>query len=105
MYEFTVFEKEPEPQTSGRRSDPPRKHTGAGVLEPSQFPSIRPKCFGCSQPLAVDEISEHILSCDSVSAQDLGRFKIALAEVRANPSRAREVVADYENRIGMNHAL
>lgn len=102
MYEFTVFEKEPEPQASGRRSGPPRKHTGAGVRDSQQFPSIRPKCFGCSQPLAVDEISEHILNCDRVSAQDLGRFKTALAEFSANPSRAREVVAEYESRVRAN---
>lgn len=105
MYDFTPFEKEPEPQVSGRRSGPPRKHTGAGVLDSPQFPSIRPKCFGCSQPLAIDEISEHILNCDSISAQELGRFKTALAEFSANPSRAREVVAEYKNRIGINRTL
>ena len=83
MYEFNKVEEEPEPQASGSRFGPPRKHTGAGLLDPAQYPPIRPRCFGCSQPLMVAEISRHILSCDKVSAQDLARFKTALAEFKA----------------------
>jgi len=43
----------------------------------------------------VAEISRQILNCDKVSSQDLARFKTALAEFKANPSRAREVVEGF----------
>jgi hypothetical protein len=105
MYEFNRVEEEPEPQASGRRFGPPRKHTGAGLLDPAQYSPIRPKCFGCSQPLKVTEISQHILSCDKVSPQDLERFKTALAEFKANPSRAREVVEGFANRIRLSNGF
>jgi hypothetical protein len=67
-----------------------------------QFPSIRPRCFGCSQPLALAEISRLILSCDRVLVQDLARSKTALAEFRTDPGRAREIAGEFVNRIGMN---
>lgn len=102
MYEFTRLEGEPEPQASGDRFGPPRKHTTAGFLDSPQFPSIRPKCFGCYQPLVIAEIGRHVLNCEKVSFQDLARFKSALAEFQANPSRAREVVAEFVNRIRLN---
>ncbi len=102
MYDFTRLEEEPEPQTSGWRFGPPRKITTAGLLDPPQFPSIRPRCFGCSQRLEVDEIGRHILSCDRVLAQDLARFHTALAEFEANPSRAREVVEGFVYRVRLN---
>jgi len=102
MYEFKKVEEEPEPQASGSRFGPPPKHTGAGILDPAHYPPIRPRCFGCSKPLMVAEISRHILSCDKVSAQDLARFKTALAEFKANPSRAREIVEGFVNRIRLN---
>ena len=105
MYEFNKVEEEPEPQASGSRFGPPRKHTGAGLLDPAQYPPIRPRCFGCSQPLMVAEISRHILSCDKVSAQDLARFKTALAEFKANPSHAREVVEGFVNRIRLDRGF
>jgi hypothetical protein len=101
MYEFTRLEEEPEPQTSGRHFGPPRKHTAADLLDPPQFPPIRPMCFGCSQPLMIAEIGRHILSCDRVSAQDLARFNTALAEFKASPNRAREVVEQFVNRVRM----
>jgi hypothetical protein len=53
----------------------------------------------------VAEISRHILSCDQVSAQDLARFKTALAEFKANPSRAREIVEEFVNRIRLNRGF
>jgi hypothetical protein len=105
MYEFNKVEEEPEPQASGRRLGPPRKHTGAGLLDPGQYPPIRPRCFGCSQPLMVAEISRHILSCDEVSPQDLARFKTALAEFKTNPSYAREVVEGFVNRIRLDRGF
>jgi len=105
MYEFTRLEEEPEPQTSGRRFGPPRKYTAASLLDPSQFPSIRPRCFGCSRPLAVVEIGQHILNCDRVSIQDLVRFRTALAEFEVNPSRAREVVEEFMNRVRLNYGF
>ena len=89
----------------GSRFGPPRKHTGAGLLDPEQYPLIRTRCFGCSQPLTVAEISRHILSCDKVSVQDLARFKTALAEFKANPSRAREVVEEFMNRIRLDRSF
>ena len=89
----------------GSRFGPPRKYTGAGLLDPAQYPLIRTRCFGCSQPLMVAEISRHILSCDKVSAQDLARFKAALAEFKANPSRAREVVEEFMNRIRLDRSF
>ena len=98
MYEFNNVEEELEPQAFGSRFGPPRKHTGPGLLDLAQYPPIRPRCFGCSQPLMVGEISRHILSCDKVSAQDLARFKTALAEFKANPNHAREVVEGFVNR-------
>src|ERR1700735_2592809 len=102
MDEFIKFEEEPEPQASGRRFGPPRRHTAAGLLDPPQFPPIRVRCFGCQQPFVVAEISGHILSCDRVLAQDLARFKAALAEFKGDPSRAREVVEKFENRVRPN---
>ena len=102
MYEFTPLEEEPEPQASGSRFGPPRKYTGAGLLDPSQFPPIRPRCFGCSQPLAVAEIGQHILDCDLVSIQDLMRFKAARSEFELNPGRAREVIEEFLNRVRPN---
>jgi hypothetical protein len=102
MYEFNKVEEELEPRASGRRFGPPRKHTGAELLDPAQFPPIRPKCFGCSQPLMVAELRRHILSCDKVSAQDLARFETALVEFNANPSRAREVLERFVNRMRLN---
>ena|SRR2546427_1030687 len=104
MYEFKKLEEEPEPQASGNRFGSPRKHTLAGLLDPA-YPPIRPRCFGCSQPLMVAEISRHILSCDKVSARDLARFKSALVEFMANPSRAREVVEGFVNRIRVNRGF
>jgi len=53
----------------------------------------------------VAEISRHILSCDKVAAQDLARFKAALAEFKANPSRAREVVEGFVNRIRLDRGF
>jgi hypothetical protein len=38
MYEFNKMEGEPEPQASGRRFGPPRKHTATGLLDPAQYP-------------------------------------------------------------------
>ena len=105
MYEFKKVEEEPEPQASGSRFGPPRKRTIAGLLDPTQYPPIRPRCFACSQPLMVAEISRHILSCDKVSAQDLARFKTAQAEFNANPSRAREVVEAFVNRIRLSRGF
>jgi hypothetical protein len=102
MYEFTRLEEEPEPQASGNRFGPPRKYTATSLLDPSQFPSIRPRCFGCSQPLAVAEIGLHILNCERVSIQDLVRFKTARSEFEVNPSRAREVVEEFVNRFLLN---
>lgn len=102
MYEFTRWEEEPEPQVSSNRLGPPHKWTSAGLLDPSQFPSIRPRCFGCSQGLTFSEIGHHIRSCDRVSAQDLARFKTALIEFEMNPARAREVVEQFLIRIHMN---
>lgn len=55
--------------------------------------------------MAVAEIGPHILSCDKVSADDLVRFETALAEFHANPSRAREVVAGFVNRVRFNSAF
>jgi hypothetical protein len=105
MYEFTRREEEPESQASGRRFGPPRKHTAANLLDPPQFPPIRLRCFGCSQPFVVAEIGRHILSCDRVLAQDLARFKTALAEFKANPNRAREVVEEFVNLVRMNRSF
>ena len=102
MYEFTRLEEEAEPQASGRRFGPPRKYTAASLLDPPQSPPIRVRCFGCQQPFVVAEISRHILSCDRVLAQDLARFKAALAEFKVDPSRAREVVEKFENRVRPN---
>jgi len=103
MYEFTLREEEPEPQPSGSRFGPPRKYTAASLLDPSQFPSIRPRCFGCSRALAVAEIGRHILNCDRVSIQDLARFKTALSEFEVSPSRALEVVEEFVNRVRLNY--
>jgi hypothetical protein len=89
----------------GSRFGPPRKHTGAGLPDPAQYPPIRTRCFGCSQPLMVAEISRHILSCDKVSGQDLARFKAALAEFKAKPSHAREVVEEFMNRIRLDRSF
>jgi hypothetical protein len=105
MYEFNPVEKDLDPQASGRRFGPPRKHTGAALLDPAQCPPIRPRCFGCSKPLMITEISRHILSCDMVSAEDLARFKSALAEFKANPNRANEVVERFVNRIRSNRDI
>jgi hypothetical protein len=99
MDEFTEHEKEPEIQTSGRRLGPPRKHIGTGLLDSPQFPPVRPRCFGCSQPLAIAEIGQHIVNCERVSVQDLVRFKTALAEFKTNPSRAQEIVEAFVVRI------
>jgi hypothetical protein len=42
-YDFTEWEKEPEPQTSSSRSSgPPRKLTGIGVLDPPVPPKRQP---------------------------------------------------------------
>ena len=105
MYEFTRLEKEPEPQASGNRFGPPRKHTAASLLDPAEFPPIHPRCFGCSRPLMIAEISRHILSCDRVLAEDLARFNAALVEFKANPSRAREVVAEFVFRVRLKYGL
>ncbi len=99
MYEFTRREEEPEPQGSGSRFGPPGKNIAAGLLDWPQFPRIRPRCFGCSQPMAVAEIGRHILRCDKVPAQDLERFQTAFAEFTLNPSRAREVVEAFVYRV------
>jgi hypothetical protein len=102
MYEFTRLEEELQPQPSGSRFGPPRKLITADLLDPHQFPPIRPRCFGCSQAQALAEISRHILSCERVLVQDLERFEAARAEFKANPSRAREVIERFVNRIRMN---
>jgi len=99
MYEFTRLEEEPEPQPSGSRFGPPRKRTGADLLDSPQFPSIHPRCFGCSQRVDVNEIGEHILNCEKVPPEDLARFKTALSEFRANPRRAREVLERFVDRM------
>ena len=105
MYEFTKTEEKLEPQAAGSRFGPPRKHTAAGLLDPAQFPPIRLRCFGCSQRFLVAEISRHILGCNRVVAQDLARFNAALAEFKANPSRAREVAEDVVNRVRLNRGV
>jgi hypothetical protein len=105
MYEFTRLEEEPEPQASGSRLGPPRKNIAAGLLDPPQFPPIRLRCFGCSQRLEAAEIGRHILNCDRVLAQDLARFKTALADFEMNPGRAREVLEDFVNRVRLNRDL
>jgi hypothetical protein len=99
MYDFTPFEKELDPQPSGRRSGPPRKFTAADVLEPPYLPPIRPKCFGCSRPLSLGEIRVHVVNCPSVSAEDLARFEAALAEFQLNPERALEIAQDFVSRV------
>lgn len=99
MYEFTRWERELEPQPSGSRFGPPRKRTAADLLDPAQFPPIRPRCFGCLKPLAIAEIGQHILNCERVSVQDLARFKIALAEFNENPDSALEVLERFLTRI------
>jgi len=99
MYEFIRTEEEPEPQPSGNRFGPPHKRTGADLLDPSQFPVMRPRCFGCSRPVPLSEIGRHIRGCDKVAAEDLARFKAALFEFELNPSRAREVVEQFLTRL------
>jgi hypothetical protein len=101
MYEFTPWEEELQPQPSGSRFGPPRKLTAADLLDPHQFPPIRPKCFGCSQPLAIAEIRRHVRKCGRVLAGDLARFEAALAEFILNPTRAQEVLEGYLNRMRM----
>lgn len=105
MYEFTRAEEKLESQVSGSRFGPPRKHTAAGLLDPPQVPPIHLRCFGCSQRFLITEISRHILRCDRVVAQDLARFNTALAEFKANPSRAREVAEDVVNRVRLNRGV
>lgn len=105
MYEFTRREGELEPQASGDRFGPPHKHIATGFLDSPQFPSIRPKCFGCFQPLMIAEIRGHILNCDKVSFQDLARFKSAMVEFQANPRRAREVAEEFLNRVRLNYGI
>jgi hypothetical protein len=105
MYEFVRLEEKPEPQPSGDRFGPPRKNTAASLLDPSQFPPIRPRCFGCSQPVAVAEIGLHVLNCDRVSIQDLIRFKTAQAQFEVNPTRAREIVEQFVNRFRLNEGF
>jgi hypothetical protein len=102
MYEFTRREEEAEPQSSGDRWGPPRKNIAAGLLDSPQFPRIRPRCFGCSQPMALHGIGRHVLSCDKVLAQDLARFETAFAEFTLNPRRAREVAEAFVNRVRRN---
>lgn len=100
MYWFTPREEEPKPQPFGKRAgEPPRKHTLAGLLDPAQFPPIRPRCFGCSQPVAIPELGRHILRCDRVALKDLMRFQEALAEFEVNPARAREIFKGWIRRI------
>jgi hypothetical protein len=99
MYEFTRLDEQPEPQPSGDRFGPPRKRTGADLLDPSQFPPVRPKCFGCRRSVALTEIGEHIRGCEKVSAEDLARFNTALGEFGLNPSRARELVEEFLSRL------
>ena len=96
------MEEDLEPQSCGSRFGPPRKYIAASLPDPPQFPPIRPRCFGCSQPLVVSEIGRYILSHDRVLAQDLERFKTALAEFKVNSSRAREVVEEFVNRVRLN---
>lgn len=105
MHEFTPFERELEAEASGNRFGPPRKHTLAGLLDSPQFPQIRPRCFGCSEPLVVSEIGRHILNCDKVAAEDLVRFRMALDEFTANPGHAREVVEEFVHRVRLNYLL
>lgn len=105
MYEFHRLEEELEPQPSGSRFGPPRKHSLAGLLDSPQFPRIRPRCLGCLQPFFVAEIGRHILSCDRVSAPDLARFQSALAEFTANPGHAREIVEEFVHRVRLDYLL
>jgi hypothetical protein len=102
MSRFTALEEESAPQASG---GPPRKHRNARLVDRPQFPPIRPRCFGCSQPVVVAEISRHILDCDRVLARDLTRFKTALAEFKSHPRLARAVVEEFVNRVRLNCGL
>jgi hypothetical protein len=104
MSGFTALEEESAPQASGGRFRPPRKHL-ARLLGRPQFPPIRPRCFGCSRPIVVAEISRHILGCDRVLARDLTRFKTALVEFKSNPRLARAVVEEFVNRVRLNCGL
>lgn len=52
--------------------------------------------------MAIAEIGRHIVSCDRVVAEDLARFQTALAEFTLEPSRAREVVEAFVNRVRQN---
>jgi hypothetical protein len=105
MYEFTRREEEAEPQSSGNRFGPPRKNIAAGLLDSPQFPRIRPRCFGCSQPMAIAEIGRHVLSCEKVLARDLARFETAIAEFTLNPRRAREVAQAFVSRVRRSWGL
>ena len=44
LHPFAEYEDEPQTQSSSRRSGgPPRKHTGAGVLDPDDDTSAQPQ--------------------------------------------------------------
>ena len=53
----------------------------------------------------IAEIGRDVLNCEKVSFQDLARFKSAIAEFEMNPSRAREVVAEFVNRVRLNYGF
>jgi hypothetical protein len=99
MYNFTASEKELEPQSSGRGFGPPCKYTAAGLLDPPHLPPIRPRCFGCSEPLLINEIRLHILNCANVLPEDLARFETALTEFEVNPGRAFEIAEALAKRV------
>ena len=105
MQDFIPFEKEPEPQPAGSRFGPPGKRTGIALLDPSQFPFIHPRCFGCSRRLALADVGQHVLNCEKISAGDLARFKAALGDFQTNPALAREVAQAFIDRFRANGRL
>jgi hypothetical protein len=60
MYEFSGMKEEPEPQASGRRFGPPRKHTGVSLLDPRSWRGSKlhesrstESWLGCGKPVSV----------------------------------------------------
>lgn len=102
-----VFQEEPR-GASGALAAAARSALAASTLHTDTRKPIAPNvphAFFRLTRLKKGRIGRHVLSCEKVLAQDLARFETAFAAFTLDPSRAREVVETFVNRVRRNWGL
>jgi hypothetical protein len=76
-----------------------------GIALIAELGFLRPICWGCHEPIALEAFAEHIESCGAVPAKAAAEFRAATARFKRHPAKAREVVSEFVERLRMAKLL